>query len=245
MRRAIAYVLVCSLLLFPVPGRASDGDGGTPSWVPWTVAGVMVLGGLLYLHKQKHHDHAAERKSPKQASLDLIAYVSTPEERAELEKLEKKDDVRLFMTRFFASRDPDPDTPENEFRDELIARYRYANANLRDHGEGWKSDAGRVFILYGPPASILPAQQIEPQGTTQPDWKYAEFWEYDLPAGNNPVPPILQDPAGFESMFRVPLPSRGRMLFIFARKSDGARLTQVYSTQAGELIDPSILQMGR
>ncbi len=58
----------------------------------------------------------------------------------------------------------------------------------------------------------------------------------------NPIPSILQDPARFDETFHVPLPSRGRMLFIFARKTEGGRLSQVYSTEPGEAIDPSLLR---
>ncbi len=242
MRRAIVMLITLSFLSIPRPGKADGGGDGTPGWVPWTVGGIMALGGLLYLHSQLRGDRAAERKSPRQSTLDLIAYVSTPEERVELEALESKDDVRAFLSRFFLARDPTPETPENEFRDELVQRFRYANANLRDHGEGWKSDAGRVYILYGPAETVLRASAMTTQSDSGLDWKYAEFWEYARRAGGNPIPSILQDPARFDGLFHVPLPSRGRMLFIFARKTEGGRLSQVYSTEPGEAIDPSLLR---
>jgi GWxTD domain-containing protein len=241
VRLAIVLVLAVSLLATPVPVKADGDSDGVPDWIPLTVAGVMALGGLLYLHRQISDDDPVSRKTPRQSALDLIAYVSTPEERAELEALESKEEVQGFLNRFFSARDPLPETPENEFRDELVRRFRYANANLGDQNEGWKGDAGRVYILYGPPETVLRAHLLEEQSAPRLQWKYAEFWEYSRGAGGNPVPDLFRDSTLFDETFHVPLPSSGRMLFVFARKTEGGRLVQVYSTEPGEPMDPAIL----
>ena len=241
MMRVIAAILTLSLLATPKASIAADEDDAVPSWVPWTVGGVMIAGGLLFLIRQCEGDRYQAKKTPRQHALDMIAYVSNREERAELESLESKDDVQAFLSRFFLAHDPTPATSENEFREELIRRFRFANRNLGDHGEGWKSDAGRVYILYGPPETVLRSPSIETQTRALVQWKSAEFWEYESRPGGNPFPSIFQDQALFDEIFHVTPPSRGRMLFVFARMTMGAPLVQVYSTEPGEVIDPGLL----
>ena len=60
-----------------------------------------------------------------------------------------------FITAFWRRRDPSPDTPENEFRDEIERRIRYADARFAaDEKRGSATDRGLVFVLLGPPSYI-------------------------------------------------------------------------------------------
>ena len=43
---------------------------------------------------------------------------------------------------------------KNELLIEFINRINYANLNFFDVGKGWRSDRGRIYIIYGPPEMI-------------------------------------------------------------------------------------------
>jgi len=86
-------------------------------------------------------------------SLELIAIIADRQEMEHLEDLPAGERKEAW-NRFWQRRDPDPGTPENEFRDEFFARVRYANEHFSVLEPGWKSDRGRVYIRYGPPDQI-------------------------------------------------------------------------------------------
>src|SRR5262249_61508013 len=58
-----------------------------------------------------------------------------------------------FIEAFWARRDPTPDTPENEYKEEHYRRIAYANEHFPAGIPGWKTDRGRMYIMYGPPDS--------------------------------------------------------------------------------------------
>jgi GWxTD domain-containing protein len=56
---------------------------------------------------------------------------------------------------FWQHRDPTPTTPANEYRKEYRRRIEYANENFRSYTRsGWKTERGRVYVLYGPPSDL-------------------------------------------------------------------------------------------
>jgi len=60
-----------------------------------------------------------------------------------------------FVTNFWKVRDPRPETPENEFREEFEWRVAYADAHLsEDETRGSLTDRGAVFLLVGPPTYV-------------------------------------------------------------------------------------------
>lgn len=238
----VSPLLTLAMLAAPNPSL-SRGDDPVPGWVPVTVGGVMLMGGVLFVLRHIHDHGEPVVVSPRERAHALTAYVSTVEERAELDRLQSKEEVQAFLDLFFERRDPTPETPENEFRDELVRRFNFANRNFEDQEEGWKSDAGRIHILFGPPQAISRASSIEQQADARIDWKTAEFWEYDRKAGGNPFPLLFEDEALFDEVFHIQPPSRGRMLFVFAQRTMGGRRIQVYSTEPGERIDPHLLHV--
>jgi GWxTD domain-containing protein len=57
-----------------------------------------------------------------------------------------------FVTKFWAARDPKPETPENEFRQEFEKRVAFADKYFSDDEvRGSLTDRGMVFLLLGPP----------------------------------------------------------------------------------------------
>jgi len=80
-----------------------------------------------------------------------VAYIITDEERKAFRKLQTDDERERFIEEFWRRRDPDPDTDENEFKEEYYERIAYANEHFASGIPGWKSDRGRIWIMYGKP----------------------------------------------------------------------------------------------
>jgi GWxTD domain-containing protein len=80
-----------------------------------------------------------------------VAYIITDEERKAFKKLATDDERERFIEEFWRRRDPDPDTDENEYREEYYERIAYANEHFASGIPGWKSDRGRIWIMYGKP----------------------------------------------------------------------------------------------
>ncbi len=87
--------------------------------------------------------------------LDLVAYIILPEEEKVFRQLADDRDREIFIISFWNQRDPTPGTPQNEFKDEHIRRFNYANAHLArgTSRPGWTTDQGRIYIILGPPHS--------------------------------------------------------------------------------------------
>lgn len=88
--------------------------------------------------------------------LNLVAYHIQPVEKDVFMKLTSDRDRDVFVDTFWKQRDPTPGTPENEYRDELVKRFKYCN-QFYGRGttrEGWKTDMGRIHMILGPPASV-------------------------------------------------------------------------------------------
>ena len=67
-----------------------------------------------------------------------------------------------FIEQFWLRRDPTPDTEENEFKEEHYRRIAYANEHYASGIPGWKTDRGRIYIIYGPADEI----ESHPSGGT-------------------------------------------------------------------------------
>ena len=80
-----------------------------------------------------------------------VAYIITDEERAAFQNLRTDEEREQFVEQFWQRRDPTPGTVENEMKQEHYRRIAYANQNFAGGIAGWKTDRGRVYIVYGPP----------------------------------------------------------------------------------------------
>ena len=80
-----------------------------------------------------------------------VTYIITDEERKAFKKLQTDDERERFIEEFWRRRDPDPDTDENEFKEEYYERIAYANEHFASGIPGWKTDRGRIWIMYGKP----------------------------------------------------------------------------------------------
>ncbi|HNW60536.1 MAG TPA: GWxTD domain-containing protein [bacterium] len=102
--------------------------------------------------------------------LEQLRYFASREEIALFKKLDP-DGKREFLLRFWQTKDPTPETPENEFMIDFFARL--AEAQKRFNG-GLKSDMARIYLRYGPPL------QIERQASHVRYNKPVEIWNYGL-----------------------------------------------------------------
>ncbi len=85
-----------------------------------------------------------------------VVYIIMPEERATFLALQTDAEREEFIEQFWKRRDPTPGTEENEFKDEHYRRILFANLHFpTGTGKaGWRSDRGRIYIVFGPPDEI-------------------------------------------------------------------------------------------
>ena len=83
-----------------------------------------------------------------------VGYIITDEERTAFKRMTTDDERQNFIEGFWLRRDPTPDTAENEFKEEHYRRIAYANERYASGIPGWKTDRGRIYITFGPPAEI-------------------------------------------------------------------------------------------
>src|SRR5262245_6565065 len=83
-----------------------------------------------------------------------VLYIITDEERVVFTRLATAEEKSTFIEQFWLRRDPDPATAENEFKEEHYRRIAYANEKFTAGIRGWKTDRGRMYILYGKPDHI-------------------------------------------------------------------------------------------
>lgn len=83
-----------------------------------------------------------------------VVYLITDEEKAVFQSLSTPEEKENFIEEFWRRRDPTPGTAANEFKEEHYRRIAYANEHFTSGIPGWKTDRGRVYILFGPPDEI-------------------------------------------------------------------------------------------
>jgi GWxTD domain-containing protein len=98
------------------------------------------------------------------AFFDTARLVMTSEEQDIFRHLPDPAAREEFITDFWAKRDPDPSTPENEFQTEFQARVDYANRRFREGRRGYDTDRGRIYIYLGPPEQTETYQRDPSQG---------------------------------------------------------------------------------
>ena len=85
--------------------------------------------------------------------LDLTAYIITPAEKDVFLRLTDDRDREIFIQNFWKFRDPTPGTPQNEYREEIVRRFNYANKRFEAGRPGWMTDRGKFYIILGEPRS--------------------------------------------------------------------------------------------
>ncbi|MEW5900705.1 MAG: GWxTD domain-containing protein [Acidobacteriota bacterium] len=94
-------------------------------------------------------------EASKQWLEEVVAYIITDAEKDVFLSLRTELERGKFIEGFWKKRDPRPDTPENEYKNEYYRRIGAANKLFGTAGiRGWRTDRGKVFILLGPPNEI-------------------------------------------------------------------------------------------
>ncbi|HEY6488622.1 MAG: GWxTD domain-containing protein [Terracidiphilus sp.] len=83
-----------------------------------------------------------------------VAYIISDEERKAFKNLSNDEERDAFIEQFWLRRNPNPDSPDNEFREEHYRRIAYANEHYAAGKPGWKTDRGHIYIAFGAPDSI-------------------------------------------------------------------------------------------
>ncbi|MCR4395638.1 MAG: GWxTD domain-containing protein [Candidatus Saccharicenans sp.] len=111
-----------------------------------------------------------------------VVYISSEKEKDVFLRLENDRQRDIFIEAFWKQRDPNPNTPENEFKEEHYRRLQYANQHFgkESPGPGWRSDMGKIYIMLGEPKSI---EKFENLYDLYPTiiWFYQGMAEYGLP----------------------------------------------------------------
>jgi GWxTD domain-containing protein len=130
-------------------------------------------------------------------------YLATSQEKDQWEALEGEKAKQNFLFKFWKARDLTPETPENEFKRDYFERVKKANSLYTNiQRKGWKTDRGRVLLLYGEPSEI---ERFPNQSGTKP----YEIWHYnDLEGGVNFV---FADLTGFSDYTLVNSTKRGEI----------------------------------
>ena len=102
---------------------------------------------------------------------DILFYVLKPDELKLFDEMTPSNKA-MFWKKFWSGKDTNTETPENEFMEQYIARWEYANKTFARHNEqGWRTDQGRVYILYGAPSTIE-RHNVELSNNTWEVWNY-------------------------------------------------------------------------
>ena len=91
-----------------------------------------------------------------------VLYIISPQEKDIFEKLSTGEEKDHFIEQFWFRRDLDPRTAVNEFKEEHYRRIAYANDKYHSGIEGWRTDRGMIYILFGPPDGL----EKHPEGGT-------------------------------------------------------------------------------
>ena len=197
-----------------------------PLQILLTIIAALLLQGCFY------GSHTKSPKTFQEQTLDDVWHITSPDQRAALKKLTTDEAIKDFMDEFWANLDPTPYTPENEIQAEFEKRLAYIRKHYTDR-RGWgKSDRARVYLLYGPPASIdrVPWSDFRVSDGTR--LGAVEVWVYNQDRGG----------AYIETIFGPLYPNQ--MHFIFAELNGLGSYQQLFSTEPGEKIDSRVYRIG-
>lgn len=153
---------------------------------------LFVLLATCLSHVHAYFLAQGQKKEPlseysKQWLEEVVPYIIMPAEKEVFLSLANEEERGKFIENFWKKRDPNPSTPENEFK---LAYYRRIAFTNKFFGlaamPGWKTDRGRIFILLGPPNEIQHDYFYAADSMSRPG-AVKEIWTYwDLPNPNLP-----------------------------------------------------------
>jgi GWxTD domain-containing protein len=160
-RSALLFAAVsCGLVFTPSTGLRAQQTNSTPAQAQPDSGQNQELDPLKRERSDKEKitaqkDVRRELKGAYKSWLEQdVAYIITDEERAAFKNLSNDEEREAFIENFWLRRNPTPDSPENEFREEHYRRIAYANEHFAAGRAGWRTDRGHIYIAYGPADSV-------------------------------------------------------------------------------------------
>jgi GWxTD domain-containing protein len=149
-----------SAILFAVPmvrAQSSMSDPTAPNNQPATAQTPDPLQRQLSdkerFQQQKELKHELHGAYKKWVDED-VRWIITDQELKAFKSLSNDEERDAFIENFWQRRNPSPDSPENEFREEHYRRIAYANEHFAAGKPGWKTDRGHIYIAFGKPDSL-------------------------------------------------------------------------------------------
>ncbi len=146
-----------------------------------------------------------------------VRYIARPEEAKQFRALKTDNDRALFIERFWLRRDPSEATLTNEYRQMFWERVNEANRAF--HGSttpGWKTDRGKIYILYGPPTEIQEDNSLRVDGSIPNPGRGVIRWLYQgRPGGRKDLDAIVVVPFVRDSTGEYRLTSDPRLASVF------------------------------
>jgi GWxTD domain-containing protein len=103
--------------------------------------------------KQQKELHQELSETYKKWLDEDVRWIITDQEKKAFLSLSNDEERDAFIEQFWRRRNPNPDSPENEFREEHYRRIAYANEHYAAGKPGWMTDRGHIYIAFGPPDS--------------------------------------------------------------------------------------------
>ena len=134
----------------------------TPKYVRMIALGLMfilTLSSFTLGQDKKQDDKNKKQKQTKESGTSFykkwvdedVRWIITDEERKTFNSLKTDEEREQFIEQFWLRRDPDPDTDVNEYKEEYFQRIAYANEHFASGIPGWKTDRGRIYVMFGKP----------------------------------------------------------------------------------------------
>jgi GWxTD domain-containing protein len=80
--------------------------------------------------------------------------IITEDERRAFLQLSTNEERERFIEIFWGRRNPEPESPNNTYKEEHYRRLAYADEHFASGVPGRKTDRGHIYILWGPPDEI-------------------------------------------------------------------------------------------
>jgi GWxTD domain-containing protein len=213
VRTGFALLFSLSITIPPVPAQEKQDPTATPQ--PQT---------LNKEQKKKLKKTLKELDTPyKQWLNEDVIYIISPEERTAFLQLETNEEREQFIEQFWLRRSTNPDLPDNDFKEEHYRRIAYANEHYASGIPGWKTDRGRMYIMWGPADEVeshptggtydRPMDEGGGSTTTYPweTWRYRYMegigenviWEFVDPSGSGEYH-LTMDPGEKDALLHVP-----------------------------------------
>jgi GWxTD domain-containing protein len=156
-----------SLLLLPILGLAAiSAEGQTDTATP--PANGVAKGPVVVEHPDPLKTRISDKKRfEQQKSLKAelkggykkwvdedVRWIISDEELAAFKQLSNDEERDQFIEQFWLRRNPNPDSPENEYREQHYQRIAYADEHFAAGKPGWRTDRGHIYIAYGKPDNI-------------------------------------------------------------------------------------------